>query len=317
MKTPITAVAFAVLMLSSTLATAQKLPAPMLEAVKQAVVGNPEVQARWHNFTGADAERNVASAGWRPQVDLTYGVGLERNRDPGGQDTGTYNRHSAAITLTQTLFDGFYTKNEVQRLDYAKLVRYYELIESAETIALEAVRAYTDVARYSALVEEAKQNYVEHKLTAQQIEERAAAGVSRRVDVEQASGRLALAESNLLTEISNLHDVSARYQRIMGVAPPATVPAVAEGLKFKGVPGTMLDTMKEGLAGSPTINAAFENVRSTRTDIDSRKYGYWPRVDFRIRQTWGRNIDNVSGNTGDTTAEVVMVCDRPLVMIET
>ena len=41
-------------------------------------------------------------------------------------------------------------------------------------------------------------------------------GVGRRVDVEQASGRLAQAESNLLTELTNLHDTSARYLRVVG-----------------------------------------------------------------------------------------------------
>lgn len=298
--------ALAVWLLGAPNAQAQALPTSMTDAVRQAVVTNPEVQARWHNFTAADAEKDVAKAGWRPQVDLTHGIGAERNKEPVGQDTGTYHRQGGALTLTQTLFDGFFTKNEVQRLGYAKLTRYYELLEAAENIALEAARAYVDVARYSALVEEAKQNYVEHKLTARQIEERTAAGVSRRVDNDQATGRLALAESNLLTEISNLHDVSARYQRIMGVQPPATLPPLAEGLKLSGLPGSMRQAMDEGLPNSPTINAAYENVRSTRVQIDSRKSGYWPRVDFRIRQTWGRDIDNTQGNSRDAVAEVVL-----------
>ena len=298
-------IAVAITLLGAQNVLAQALPQPMIEAVRQAVVSNPEVQARWHNFTAADAEKDVARAGWRPQVDLTYGVGIERNKTP-STDTGTYDRHGGALTLTQTLFDGFFTKNEVERLSYAKLTRYYELLEAAENIALEAARAYVDVSRYSALVEEAKQNYVEHKVTSNQITERTTAGVSRRVDTDQATGRLALAESNLLTEISNLHDVSARYLRIMGVKPPATLPPMAEGLKMKGVPTSMTQAMTEGLPNSPTINAAYENVRSTRSQIESRKSGYWPRVDFRIRQTWGRDIDNVPGSTRDLTAEVLL-----------
>jgi adhesin transport system outer membrane protein len=277
----------------------------MLEAVRTAVVSNPEVQARWHNFTAADAERDVAKAGWRPQVDLTYGVGREWLKNPGAAEI-EFTRQSGAITLTQMLFDGFFTKNEVQRLGYAKLTRYYELMEAAENAALEAVRAYSDVARYSALVEEAKQNYVEHKVTSKQIEERSTAGVSRRVDMEQATGRLALAESNLLTEISNLHDVSARYQRIMGVIPPKQVPPMAEGVKLKGIPGTAAETMKQGLVNSPTINAAYEDVRASKAQIESRKSGYWPRVDFRIRQSWGHNIDGVSGSSRDAVAEVLL-----------
>lgn len=298
------AVALAAMVCSGGL-QAQPLPQPMIDAIRTAITTNPEVQARWYNFTAAEAERDAAKAGWRPQVDLTYGTGRENNKTP-TERTGWYSRHGGALTLNQVLFDGMFTRNEVQRLDYAKLVRYYELLEAAENIALEAARAYVDVARYSALLEEAKLNFVEHKVLAQQIEERTAAGVSRRVDTDQATGRLALAESNLLTEISNLHDVSARYQRIMGALPPSTLPPLREGLKLEGVPATMVEAMQNGLPNSPTINAAYENVRSTRSQIETRKAGYWPRVDFRIRQSWGSNIDNVSGRSRDTVAEVVM-----------
>ncbi|MEW6695343.1 MAG: TolC family outer membrane protein [Pseudomonadota bacterium] len=291
---------------AQTSAAPAALPAPLVEAVRAAIVNNPEVQARWHAFTAADAQKDVAAAGWRPSVDLTYGIGREHRVDPPGTPEQRFNRSAASLTLTQTLFDGFFTPSEVQRLSYAKLTRYYELLEAAENIALEAVRAYADVARYSALVQEAKANYVEHKLTAQQIEERVKAGVSRRVDMDQATGRLALAESNLLTEIANLHDVSARYQRILGVKPPATLPPLRDGLRLAGVPGSMADAMRQGLPASPTINAAYENVRALRQEIESRKAAYWPRVDFRIRQTWGRDIDNVNGRTRDLTAEILL-----------
>jgi outer membrane protein, adhesin transport system len=298
-------VAGAVMLLAAAMAGAQKLPDPLVNAARKAIVSNPEVQARWHNFTAATAEGNAAKSGYRPQVDLNMGVGREWTRNPGVADD-EYTRSSAQLSLNQMLFDGHYTRNEVKRLGFAKLTRYYELLEASENIALESVRAYADVARYTELLEEAKQNYVEHKITAQQIEERSAAGVSRRVDLEQANGRLALAESNLLTEIANLHDVSARYQRIMGELPPKPAAALAEGLKLVGVPANALDVMKLGLPGSPTINAAYENVRSAKSQIETRKSGYWPRVDFRVRQSWGRNVEGVRGGSSDTVAEVVM-----------
>lgn len=305
-KQSLKAVALAVTAVVSGVAAAQALPPPMVEAARKAVVTNPEVQARWHNFTGSQADRDLARSGYKPQVDLTLGAGRERSKDPAPVGEKEYTRHGGQISLTQMLFDGFYTRNEVQRLGYAELTRYYELLEASENTALEAVRAYADVARYTELVEEAKQNYVEHKLTSQQIEERAAAGVSRRVDVEQAAGRLALAESNLLTELSNLHDVSARFLRIMGEKPPATLPPIAEGVSLKDLPATMGEAMQKGLPGSPTINAAYENVRSSKVQIESAKAGYWPRVDFRVRQSWGRNIDGVNGNSKDTVAEVLL-----------
>ncbi len=259
-------------------------------------------------YTGAVAD-GEATAGYKPQVDLTLGVGREWKDYPGATPTGSrteYTRTGGSITLTQMLFDGMFTRNEVKRLGYAKLVRYYELLEASENISLEAVKAYADVARRSELVEEARANFLEHKLTAVQIDQKARAGVARRVDLDQANGRLALAESNLLTEISNLHDVSARYLRIMGEKPPTKLPALAEGLKLKGIPASATEAMRIGLPNSPTINAAYENVRSSQSNIETRKSADWPRVDFRIRDSWGRNVDGVDGSRRDQVAEVVL-----------
>lgn len=301
-----TAVAVAALCALCGTAAAQALPEPMVNAARKAIVSNPEVQARWHNFTAAQAEKRVASAGFRPSIDLTASTGYEWTDKPAPVGSDDYSRDSATLSLTQMLFDGFFTSSETARMGYAELTRYYELLEISENTALEAVRAYADVARYSELVEEAKKNYVEHKLTSQQIEERSTAGVSRRVDLDQASGRLALAESNLLTEISNLHDVSARYLRIMGEAPAGTLPPLPEGVKLDGMPASAVDAMQKGLPGNPTINAAYENVRAAKEQIESRKAGYWPRVDFRIRESWGRNIDGVRGRSTDQVAEVLL-----------
>ncbi|MEY4644254.1 MAG: hypothetical protein RLZZ596_1085, partial [Pseudomonadota bacterium] len=37
-------------------ATAQTLPQPLIEVARKAVVGNPEIQARWREFTAAGHE---------------------------------------------------------------------------------------------------------------------------------------------------------------------------------------------------------------------------------------------------------------------
>ncbi len=306
-KQSIKAVSLAIFAIYSGVSTAQALPEPLVKAVQKAIVSNPEVQARWHNFTGAQAERDAASAGYRPQVDLTLGVGHENQKYPSATTyLNEYNRSNGSLTLTQMLFDGKFTSSEVKRLGYAKLTRYYELLEATENIGLEALRAYADVARYTELVEEAKANYVEHKQTAQHLEQRTSAGVSRRVDLEQANGRLSLAESNLLTEVSNLHDVTARYIRIMGEAPPIKMPALPEGLSLRNIPGSAKDAVTSGLSNSPTINAAYENVRSAKAQIESRQAAYMPRLDFRLRESWGRNVNGWAGNSNVQVAELVL-----------
>ena len=287
---------------------AQTLPAPMIQAARKAVVSNPEVQARWNGFNAAGNERDVARGGYFPQLDLTASTGREKRDSPlapaGGY--GSYNFNAAQLSLNQMLFDGMFTANEVKRLGYAKLTRYYELSEASETAALEAVRAYADVVRYRELVDAATQNYAEHKQVTQHVEERAAGGVGRGVDVEQANGRLALAESNLLTELTNLHDASARYLRVVGEKPPANLPSLPEPFKLGTMPPSIEVLMRDGLQGSPTLNAAVENVRAYKTAIASRKSPYMPRMDFRAYAAGENNTAGILGNTRYNGVELVL-----------
>ena len=133
--------------------------------------------------------------------------------------------------------------------------------------------------------------------------------MGRAVDLEQANGRLALAESNLLTELTNLHDVSARYLRIVGQQAP-------EQLAFlppKSVIGTMPPSapvlLNEGLAGNPALNAAYENMRSQQKAIETAKSAYMPRIELRGYASKDRNrtvIEPPSGNSYINGVEVVL-----------
>lgn len=299
--------ALAVCMSACTLAQAQTaappvkptLPAPLLEAVKKAVATNPEVQAKWNAFLAADSQRDIAKAGFLPQVDLRASAGSE-GRTTATANLGTYDLNSARLSLNQILFDGFFTVNEVRRLGAAKLTRYYELLEASETAALEATRAYADVARYRELVELATQNWVEHKQATQLVEERANAGVGRRVDVEQANGRLALAESNLLTELTNLHDVSARYLRVVGNTPPANLAPLPEPFRVGPLPASVDILMRDGMQTSPTLLAAVQNARAGKIGIASSLANFSPRVDLQAYTSQGKNSGGVVGDSSAT-----------------
>ncbi len=304
MKTTRTVIALVALAALPSLAGAAA-PEPLREAARKAVVSNPEVQASWHAFRAAEAEQRVARAGYYPQVDLVAGAGRESIKRP-GSSTRYYGHPGASISLSQMVYDGFFTRSEVSRLGYAKLARYYELIDVSEGAALEAVRAWGDVLRYRELVRLAQENYVQHRQIHDQIAERTGAGVGRRVDLEQAAGRLALAESNLLTEVSNLHDVSARYLRIVGEAPPAELAPLPQEAKLGSLPVSAGEALREAFATSPLLNAAVENVRSGQAQVDVRRAAFHPRVDLRARQGVDRNLEGVGGISRDGVVELVM-----------
>mgnify|MGYP002475453933 FL=1 len=278
-------------------------PITLQDAVRKAIVSNPEVQARWHAFLASQHEQEVARGGYFPRLDINAGVGQEKLNSP-TQPTTDLTRREAALTLNQMLYDGFATRDEVARLSYAKLVRYYEVLDVSESTALEAARAYLDVLRYRELSVLAQENLAEHDQVFNQIQKRVQAGVGRRVDLEQAGGRLALAQSNMLTEASNLHDVSARYQRIVGELPPGDM--LAPGLLKHGIPPGIEDALKLAYQGSPAFNAAIENVRAAQAEANGRQANFQPRVDLRASQNLAYDKDGIEGRQHDQIVELVL-----------
>jgi len=157
---------------------------------------------------------------------------------------------------------------------------------------LEATRAYLDVSRFQKLVALAKDNYVQHYRIYEDIEERALAGVGRKVDVEQATARLALAETNLLTETTNLHDVSARFQRIIGELPAESLrPAVIEsGL----IPVQAEQALTAAYMHSPVLNSAIENTLTAQAERKIRTAPMQPRLDLRLSHQVEDNTEGVN-----------------------
>jgi adhesin transport system outer membrane protein len=273
------------------------------EVAQKVVLTNPEVLAKWHAFKAAGGDVDVARAGFFPRVDYTAGAGRESLKQPGVPERD-YNRSGYALTLNQMLYDGFATSNDVKRLDKARLTRYFELLDAAEGAALEAARAYYDVIRYRQLTLLAEANYIEHRSSYELLLRRAQSGAGRRVDVEHAAGRLALAELNLNTETANLHDVMARYLRLVGEqAPPVMFgPARLE----RGYPASEPDALKLAFKQNPALRAAVENVEAAQHELELRRSAFHPRLDLRLRNDRAENVDGVMGSRNNNIAELVL-----------
>ena len=284
----------------------QKTPefAALKTVAQNAILNSPEVVSKWHNYKAAGEEIGVARGGFLPRVDATIGAGKESLKQPPLNVKDDYNRNGYVLSLNQMIFDGFATRNEVRRLDKAKLVRYYELLDASENIALEASRAYLDVLRYRFLNNLAEDNYVQHKATYEQLIRRTQSGVGRRVDLEQAGSRLALAEINMTTENANLHDVTARYMRLVNSQPPniAFPPSLA-GEKY---PNSQAEAIGILLKKNPALLAAVENIEASQYDIDVRRAAYSPKLDFRARTDNTTNYQGVTGDRVNNVAELVV-----------
>ena len=273
------------------------------DMVEKVITANPEVQARYHAYEGAGYEQEAVKGGYYPKADIVST--LRKQEDIDGtklqKSTGTaIPSFNNELVLRQMIFDGFATRNEVNRLNHAKRVRYYELQSTMQTTSLEFVKAYIDILRYRELTELAKTNYVVHKQLFDRIQERVNAGVARRVDLEQALGRMALAEANLLTETTNLHDVTVRMQRILGELPPETLEA--PNFFSSGTEATAADALRVAYLQNPDLLSTIEDIQASKDEVKGKKSRYSPRLDLQARKNLGISND---GRNSTSSADVV------------
>jgi adhesin transport system outer membrane protein len=273
------------------------------QAIEKAVAENPEVQVRYHTFRAAEQEQKVARGALMPRADINTTF---RKQEQIGPNIGAAQipERLTQLVVRQLLFDGFATSGEVNRLGHASKVRYYELLSTMQNTALEVARAYIDILRFRELTSYAQDNYIAHKQLFDRIQERVGSGVGRKVDLEQASGRLALAEANLLTETTNLHDVTARYQRLVGELPPDNLPDI--DFYKQGVPDSVNQSLEIAYKQNPDLLSTIENIVATDQEVKNKRAKYFPRLDLQGRKNLGVSSDGANSVAAADVLELTL-----------
>ena len=94
----------------------------LADYVRQVVIANPLVLEQLHVYRQVAQDERIALGGWRPRLDLSASAGKFSRKAPNtSQQRTTFDSQQADVTLTQNLFDGFNTTNQVA-LSFQKLL---------------------------------------------------------------------------------------------------------------------------------------------------------------------------------------------------
>lgn len=271
------------------------------EAVKQTIQTNPNVLVETNERLARNQDLGQAYAGYFPSVDASLGIGVERSDNPstrahaaaGGHPGSTrdFTRREAAVEVRQMIFDGFATSSEVERQKARINSQAYRVFGTSEAIALRATEVYLDVLRYQKMVALAQENYDAHVKVRDQIKKRAESGFGRGSDLDQATGRFALAESNLVVEQSNLRDAESNYLRVVGNLPgDLTLPVAQHPL-----PASLEEAINQALANHPVLKSAEADVDATYAQREAAKSAYYPRLHLEGGYTADENVDGQDG----------------------
>lgn len=273
------------------------------EAIELALASNPAVVAAYHEFEAARQGQRAAEGDLYPSIDINADAGRESRETP-LNDFGEYDRDSVRFSVSQLLFDGFQTRDLARAQGHLKLARYHDFHNVSQSIALEATIAYLQAVKFQTLVIYAEDNYVFHRQIFDKIAERVAAGRDEGVNLEQATARMALAESNLLTEVTNLYDTRAQFQRVVGSVPADDLPMPS--IPLGALPAMRSDALQRALANSPDIRRAQEEINSAKQQYGATRGPMYPRFDLRYRNEQENNIQGFRGDYELQAIELVV-----------
>jgi outer membrane protein len=235
-------------------------------ALTQAYHNNPQLNAQRAATRAVDENVGIALGGYRPRVTATGSLTEQHletlTKSPPTNVCTTVNCGNVGVatygvTATQTLFNGFQTGNRTRQAE-AQVFSARETLRSTEqTVLLNAVTAYMNLLRDTAILDLQRSNVTVLETTLRQTRDRFNVGEVTRTDVAQAESRLASGRSQLLTAESNYTTSRATYRQVIGVEPGRLVAAAPVD---RHLPRTLPVALGRGRTEHPSITTASFNV---------------------------------------------------------
>lgn len=286
----------------------QSLSISMQQAVSTGISTNPEYGIVAASRRATDEELEQGHALYLPSVDMRADAGFEYTDDVGtrarGKDDETLARYDASLTLTQMLFDGWETHQEVARQEARVNSSANRVRETAELVGLSIVEAYLEVLRQRQLLVISRQNVSEHIEILDQIEQGVSAGRSTQADLEQAKARLASARATETDTRQALRFAEAEYRREVGDEPgQLDLPAIP----YEGLAASVNDEVEGALANSPTLDIFESDIEVAHAEALQTRSTFYPQVDLQLNARQGDNLGGVEGR--DTSASALVVAN--------
>lgn len=300
--------AAALLMASAALSASAALRAP-LHAQELLTLDDALGQARVNNLTlrrsATDVEiaRNnntAGNAGQLPKVDLTasYAGAFNNARqtlssgDIINRDNAASNNVNSGLGATWTVFDGFRSSTQRDRLRGLQTLAEESYTSDDEQLAAQVVRAYYDVVQQQRVLAVANEGLAVSRARLENVQLKYQVGESSKRDLLQARVDLNADSSAMLRQASTLRNSKTGLNLLMQRAPDAdfTVPdtiVVATDLD--------LETLrKEALTANATIREARSRASLARLDLSTAESGRYPKLGLSL----GYNFLMTDAQTG-------------------
>nr|WP_240457230.1 TolC family outer membrane protein [Vibrio neptunius] len=272
------------------------------QAVAYTITNNPDIKASYNEYMSKLYDAKASSGAYLPSIDLDAGIGYEKvDLASGTEDELT--RKEATLSLTQLIWDGSATLNDMDRTAAdAESVRL-QLLADSQDIALEVTDIYLNATKAYEVLALSESNLAVHKEIYSDIKKRVDSGIGSTADLSQVEARLAKAHSNLLAAQNNLYDIHTQFTRIVGQSPQALIFPRADEY---AIPFSIDEALDFAFKNHPVIKVAQSDVDSARFQYDQTKGVNYPTLSIEANQIWRDDAGGIRGNSNESSAMLRM-----------
>ena len=275
------------------------------QAVLRTVHSNPAILFQAKNISAMNEAVKGAKGGFLPSLDVYANYGQEKSNNSSTNFSYlTLSRQEVGAMLRENIFNGFGTISEVNRNKARLSSAKYKTQGVADDVALNAITAYVNVLRKKEVLNYSVRNYNQHKKIFSMIKQRTGSGLSRRADLDQATGRLALAKANMFSAQNEYQNALTTYQKVTGALPNGL--SSLQSPNASALPKTESAAVAQALTNHPTLKSAHDDIAAAESQNRAAKSLNYPSIDIVLAANNRKNIDGVRGDNNDRYAMVEM-----------
>ncbi|WP_372422657.1 TolC family outer membrane protein [Salinarimonas chemoclinalis] len=281
----------------------------LASALARAYTASPIINGERASVRATDENVPRALSGYRPRISASADIGRSwSERDVRGVRTeSALTPRGIGLQIDQSIYNGGRTAASVRQAESQVFAARQNLEASVQDVLFQAVQAYMNVLRDTAILNLQTNNLDVLGEQLRQTQDRFDVGEVTRTDVAQSEARVAAARSQAILGEANLRSSIAVYRRIVGVDPRSLQPgSVPQNL----IPGTIDAAVQTALAENPNIIAARHALDAAQAQVRLVEGELLPSLGVQGSVSH-RYSSSIAGDSA-TSAQIVARLDVPL-----
>lgn len=250
------------------------------------------------NYNAIKEDVTITKAAYYPKLDLALSMGQEQTTKSGligtQHDIETdFSVSQTSLKLTQNLFNGFATTQQLTQQNYKLLSASYSYKEKVNILSSSFVEKYIMVLKNKELLENTKYNVTIDKDMLKRVTKLFQAGLTTKSEVNKIKSSLALAQANNVVQEDDFSGTVVELENFLSFKINTTNLEVP---KFQiQLPSSLEEATLYALSHNPSIIISNYNIKMAQSAYKEKQAFYYPIIDLEISKTINKNQSATKG----------------------